>query len=533
MKKIYFSLIALLAMVTSCKQSATEDKQVLQIGDDIAIATTKYGKIKGFIYKDVYTFLGVPYGASTAGENRFMPPQEPEKWDGIKPALFFGDTAPQNTKGKYTNSVSTFVDHWNFWDVSEDCLHLNVWTPGLDGKKRPVLVWFHGGGFTSGSGIEQDGYDGNNMAREGDVVFVTVNHRLGPMGFSDLSAFGEKYANSANVGVMDLVASLKWVNENINNFGGDPSNVTIMGQSGGGSKVCTVLAMESAKGMVHKAVALSGHSTRAMNQETSRSIGEYILKEAGLKPSEVDKLQQMPWEEYYAIANRASQKFTREHPEIGRGGFSPVEDGINIPVGGYFTPNGHSANIPMIFCSTFAERSMSRDSAELEAIDEAGAIALLQSTYPENAAAIVAECKKAFPEMKPIEWVDMVSWLNRKGVLTSANAKYEQGAPVYNAWFGYKPNLFDGRMRAFHCSDISYWFRNTDIMYTHTGGGPEPRALSDKMSSALLSFMRTGDPNTKALPTWPKYNPETGSVMILDTTCEVKDMPDRAILELL
>ena len=535
MKKLSIISAVALMLLSACGQNGqVEDKQLLQIGDDIAIAQTEYGKVQGFIYKDVYTFLGIPYGAPTSGANRFMPPQAPEKWDGIKPALFYGNVAPQNVAGKYTNSYGTFVDHWNYYDVSENCLSLNVWTPGLDGAKRPVLVWFHGGGYTSGNGIEQDGYNGNNLSHDGNVVFISVNHRLGPMGFSDLSALGEKYASSGNVGVLDLVAALKWVNKNIAAFGGDPGNVTIMGQSGGGAKVSTVLAMESAKGLVHKAVCLSGNGTRAMNQEVSRGIGEYILKEAGLKPGQADKLQQMPWEEYYALANRASAKYAADHPGIGRAGFSPVEDGVIIPKDGYFQPDGHAKNIPVLYCCTFAERSISRDSAELEAMDKAGAIQYLKASYGDKAEAIIAECEKAFPDMKPIEWVDLVAWAMRPGVINSANAKVAQGgAPVWTAWFGYKANIFDGRLRAFHCSDICYWFRNTDLMYTHTGGGPEPRALSNKMSAALLSFMRTGNPNCKEIPEWPQYTPDEGAVMILDKTCEVKYDPDKAIRALM
>ena len=268
MKRVLLTIAAVAALLSSCcnnggKTGNWDDKDLLQIGDGIAIAETQYGKIQGFIYKDVYTFLGVPYGAPTGGTNRFMPPAAPEKWEGIRPAVFWGNSAPQDVEGWYTNTVSTFLDHWNYYDISEDCLNLNVWTPGLDGKKRPVMVWFHGGGYSSGNSIEHDEYHGNNFAREENAVFVSVNHRLNSFGFTDLSAYGEKYAASGNVGVLDLVASLQWIKDNIANFGGDPSNITIMGQSGGGAKVCTVLAMESAKGLVNKAVALSGSATRA------------------------------------------------------------------------------------------------------------------------------------------------------------------------------------------------------------------------------------------------------------------------------
>ena len=261
----------------SANGSVDNNEQFLFIGDDIAIAQTKYGKVQGYLLNKVYTFLGIPYGADTSGKNRFMPPQEPQPWTDVRPAVFYGNTAPQNMDNRWPNNYGTFSDHWNYWDVSEDCLCLNVWTPALaDGKKRPVLVWLHGGGFTSGSGIEQDGYHGENISREGDIVFCSINHRLGPIGFSDLSVFGEKYKNSGNVGMLDIIAALHWVHDNIANFGGDPNNVTIMGQSGGGSKVCTVASMPAAKGLIHKAVALSGSTVGAQNRKDTRKIGEYI-----------------------------------------------------------------------------------------------------------------------------------------------------------------------------------------------------------------------------------------------------------------
>lgn len=514
-----------------------DDRPLLQVGDDIAIANTTYGKIQGFIFKDVYTFLGIPYGASTAGENRFMPPQEPESWDGIRPALFWGNYAPQRTGARYRNNFGTFFDHWNYYDVSEDCLSLNVWTPSLDGKKRPVLVWIHGGGYTSGNSIEHDGYDGNNISRDGDIVFVSVNHRLGPIGFSDLSAFGEKYANSGNVGVLDLIAALKWVHNNIEFFGGDPGNVTIMGQSGGGAKVCTILGMIPSKGLVHKAVALSGNTNRAMPQEYSREIGQYIVKEAGLTAAEVDKLQEMPWEEYIEIANRALKKYTEDFPErtksIFRFGFGPVEDGVVIPKGDYFPVNGVSADIPVIFSSAMAEASISRTNAELENMDKEGAIKYAAQKYGDKARAIIDACEEAFPDMKPVEWANLVANSYRPALIVSASAKYKQGAPIYNCWFGYESSLMNGRMRAFHCSDICYWLRNTDVMYTHTGGGPGPRAISDKMSKSLLHFMRTGDPNCGELPDWPKWDPTTRKVMVLKKDCYVLENPDAKIIELI
>jgi para-nitrobenzyl esterase len=201
---------------TAGTQQINMDDQQLQVGDDIAIAETQYGKVQGFILRSIFCFRGIPYGADTSGKNRFMPPQPPKPRETTFPAVWWGNSAPQIMDNRYANTWSSFADHWNYDDVSEDCLRLNVWTPAMaDGKKRPVMVWLHGGGYTNGNGIEQDGYDGENLSRKGDIVFVSINHRLGPLGFSDLSGIGgEKYAHSGNVGTLDMVAALEWVRDN-------------------------------------------------------------------------------------------------------------------------------------------------------------------------------------------------------------------------------------------------------------------------------------------------------------------------------
>ena len=528
-------LRGILACSNQAKQSTEEnnDEQQLFIGDNIAVAQTQYGKVKGFILKGIYNFRGVPYGASTAGENRFMPPREPEPWEGIRPAVFWGDTAPQKTKGKYRNSYSTLVDHWNYYDVSEDCLMLNIWTPGLtDNKKRPVLVWLHGGGFTNGNGIEQDGYNGENISRYGDIVFVSINHRLGPIGFSDLSVAGKGFEASGNVGILDLVAGLKWVHNNIGQFGGDPDNVTIIGQSGGGSKVCTLVAMPETQGLIHKAIALSGNSTDAIDKNYSAAVGKVILQEAGLKPSEANKLQQMPWLDYIELANRAMAKYNEQAGITGRrSNFGPIADGTHIPMGGFFTnPSAPSANIPMIFCTTNCEFSLSRDNSTLEQIDKKQLVEMINQMKGGNGDKIVDAYAKAFPDKKPIELLGLIL-SSRENVIATANQKLTQKAPVYLAWFGWNPPLFDGRMRAFHCLDICFWLKNTDLMITHTGGGKRPRDLSMKMTDALLNFMRIGNPNCAGLPEWPQYTAEKGATMMLNDVCEVVYDPDREARE--
>ena len=511
-------------------KAEADDEQYLKIGDDIAVADTGFGKIRGYQMNGVYTFLGVPYGANTAGKNRFMPPQKPEKWEGIKDTIWWGNTAPQIMDNRYAAVHYSFADHWNYDDVSEDCLKLNVWTNGLaDGKKRPVLVWLHGGGFTNGNGIEQDGYHGENFAKSKDVVFVSINHRLGPIGFTDLSGVGgEKYASSGNVSQLDIIASLHWVRDNITNFGGDPGNVTIMGQSGGGAKVTCTMSMPAAKGLVHKGVALSGSMLKANDQEYARKLGQYVLEAAGLTAAEVDKLQEIPWRAYIDIANKALDRMRKENPQPGfRGGFGPVADGVNVPKGEFFSnPNDHTADMPLMICTTFHEWGATRTNAQLEAAGEAEIIEAMKQRFGDKSAEVYKAYAANFPGKKPAEIMTLAA-SNRANAVACGNAKAKQKAPVYMAWFGWEPNLYNGRMRAFHCIDICFWYDNTDRMYTHTGGGKRPRLLSEKMSASLLAFMKTGNPNTGTLPNWPKFTAEKGETMVLNDASEVKNDPDR------
>jgi para-nitrobenzyl esterase len=500
------------------------------VGDKIALAQTECGKVRGYRLRGINYFLGMPYGADTSGANRFMPPQKPKPWTNVFPALWWGNSAAQNMDNRYAKPFSTFRDHWNYGDVNEDCLVINVLTPGInDGKKRPVLFWIHGGGFLFGNAIEQDGYNGENFARFGDAVFCSINHRLGPFGYCDLAGVGgEKFAASGNVGMLDIVAALEWVRNNISNFGGDPDNVTIIGQSGGGAKVCILTAMPSAKGLFHKAVVLSGALRKSGEKEYSEKLGAAVLKEAGLTPAELPKLQAMPSADFYALAMRAGGAAGMMRA------FVPVVDGNILPQNPYDPVAAPSAaHVPMIISSVQNEQSPSWDDSSLESITLDQVIEKLKVRagfsshgYGDKTRDIVEAYAKAFPGRKPVEIWSLVS-SNRQSVVALADAKSKQPAPVYVDWFAWQPPLFDNRMRAFHTLDICFWFYNTDVMLTHTGGGPRPRALSTKMAGALLQFMKTGNPNGGSLPRWPKYSSERGETMVLDDTSEAKNDPDR------
>ena len=513
-----------------------EDGPVLLIGDTIAVAETQYGKVRGYVLRGIHYFLGIPYGADTSGANRFMPPQRPQAWTEVRPAIWWGNTASQNMDNRYANPYASFRDHWNYDDVGEDCLKLNVFTPAPnDGKKRPVLFWIHGGGFANGNGIEHDGYNGENLARLGDAVFCSINHRLGPLGYCDLAGVGgERFAASGNVGMLDIVLALEWVRDNIAHFGGDPGNVTIMGQSGGGAKVCTLTAMPSAKGLFHKAVVESGASLKMGEKTVSEKLGAYVLSEAGLAAGEIDKLQAMSWRDYLAAATKASQKLSQELGPGGglRRGFNPVVDGVILPQDPYYpeaAPTG--AAVPMIICSTFDEQSPSWMDSTLEnvtleqVVEKVRLRAGFGPGFGDKAKDVVDAYAKAFPGKKPVEIWSLVS-SNRQSAVALADAKSKQPAPVYMSWFGWKSPLFDNRLRAFHCIDICFWLHNTDLMLTHTGGGARPRKLATRMARSLLQFMRTGDPNGGGLPPWPRYTTAKGETMILDDVSMVRNDPD-------
>ena len=503
-----------------------DEDQLLHIGDNIAIAQTEYGKVRGFILRGIHQFLGIPYGADTSGKNRFMPPQKPVPWNDIKPTIWWGNSAPQIMEKRYANAYSSFVDHWNYDDVSEDCLKLNIWTPALDKANRPVIVWLHGGGFVNGNGIEQDGYHGENLSRMGNIVFCSVNHRLGALGYCCLSSVGGPLA-SGNAGNLDLVASLEWIKNNISQFGGDPNNVTIIGQSGGGAKVTTLMNMPAAKGLFHKAVALSGSSLIGVNKDYAEKLGAKVLEEAGFKIGEFEKLQQMPWLEFIQIANRTVAKFSDEAKKMGiqREGFSPVSDGIHLSSEPFFS-GGMSENIPLMLNTTFHEWTPSRSDASLEKVTWEEITEKLSTRFGEKSSLIVSAYKKQFPTATAVEiWALILS--NRKNAVAAADAKSKNGkAPVYVSWFGWQPPLFDGRMRAFHCIDICFWFYNTDLMFTHTGGGKRPRALSSKMANSFIQFVKTGNPNGGGLPEWLPYSAEKGETMILDDLCLLQNNPD-------
>jgi len=498
-----------------------------------AVVETRSGKLRGAVRDGVFVFKGAPYGKDTGGAARFLPPQSFPAWQGVRTALTYGSCCPQVARGGWKNDETAFIYDWDDGYPGEDCLRLNVWSAGLAGKPRPVMFWIHGGGYETGSSQELPAYDGERLARRGELVVVSVNHRLGPFGFLDLSQLGgERYGLSGNVGMLDLVAALEWVRDNIAAFGGDPGNVTIFGQSGGGAKVSTLMAMPAAKGLFHKAIVESGSLLNVSDPAQTKRLAEAVLKALNLSVGDLGKLGDVPAAALVAAGEAAKASM----PKPPRGsinlGWQPVADGMAIP--GQTWANGApalSANVPMIIGSNLNELSLSLGNPRLEAMGEDQAKGMSATMLGGAPAGAWAVFRAADPAAKPVEILSrIVSGLFRVPAVTQAQAKARQGgAPAYLYRFDYNPKtVLDGRVRAFHCAEMAYAFDNIDRCLNSTGGTPEARRLAARMSDAWIAFARTGDPNHKGLPHWPPVSTSAIPNMLFDAICTVKDDPDAA-----
>ena len=509
----------------------------LQTGDDVAVTDTESGKVRGFIRNGIFTYKGIPYGKA----DRFHAATKPEAWDGVRSSMSWGPVSPlMNETTQVMDEVEFVFDHdWGY--PNEDCLVLNVWTPGIDdGKKRPVLFWLHGGGFAAGSSQELPSYHGENLAKKGDVVVVSINHRLNILGFLDLSSFGEEYATSANNSMLDARLALEWVRDNIENFGGDPDNVLIYGQSGGGAKVNTLMAMPSAKGLFHKAVNQSGAFRGEMiTAETSRMLGERTVAELGLDGSSIADIESVPYDTLVAAGQRALQKVSSEMRESGETipGFGlswgPSVDGDVLPYQ-MFAPEALelAKDVPLLI-GTVKNEFMPSGRAGLTDASREEIMTYLKNQYGEKAETFVQAVGEAYPDdSKPSDIID-VDMVFRPGAVHQANLKssLEGGAPVYMYLFTWQSPVLNGRYKAMHCMELPFVFDNIQRCEQMTGGGPGAQALADDVSQAWINFARTGDPNHPGLPTWPKYTEEEGATMMLDNVSRVRNHPDKTLLD--
>lgn len=499
------------------------------------IAETTFGKIRGVDNSGIKIFKAIPYGASTAGTNRFMAPAEPADWSGVRDALAYGHSAPQRDPASPPPSIGTLtISGENLPSEGEDCLVLNVWTPAVapaatSDRKRPVMFWCHGGGFATGSGSSPDN-DGTNLARRGDVVVVTINHRLNVLGFAELSEFSTDFAASGDAGMLDIVQALKWVRSNITQFGGDPNTVTIFGQSGGGRKVETLLAMPSAKGLFHRAIVESGAAVKVVDREVAVRNSEQLLGKLGVDRKNVRALQKLPVEKimaaYFAVI--------KDNPEVdpSLGGFSPTVDGKILPQHPFY-PNASpvSADVPVMIGCTRTEMtlfSLNDPSAfSLNDVDMRKRVNIMLGSH---APAMIDLYQKLNPGASPSDIYFLIASDSRYGAPTMIAAQRRAAlgkAPVYLYYFTWETPVQGGRLKSPHTMEIPFAFDNVKISSRMTGGGAEAMALADKVSDAWIAFARSGDPNTPKLPPWPAYDAKDRATMVINNVSKVVNDPLR------
>ena len=503
--------------------------------EKFVIVETAFGKIRGIDNNGIKIFKGIPYGANTAGANRFMPPAEPADWSGVRDALAYGRSAPQRDPAAPPRPPGTLtISGENLPAEGEDCLVLNVWTPavgaaGNTGRKRPVMFWCHGGGFATGSGSSPDN-DGTNLARRGDVVVVTINHRLNVLGFANLSEFSRDFAASGDVGMLDIVQALKWVRANIAQFGGDPNTVTIFGQSGGGRKVETLLAMPSAKGLFHRAIVESGAAVKVVDRDVAVRNAEQLLTKLGVDKKNVRALQKLPVEKimaaYFAVL--------KENPDVdpSLGGFSPTVDGKILPQHPFYPKASPvSADVPMMIGCTRTEMTLfSLNDPSAFSLNDADMRKRVSDILGDRAPAMVDLYQKLNPGASPSDIYFLIASDARYGAPTMIAAQRRAAlgkAPVYLYYFTWETPVQGGRLKSPHTMEIPFAFDNVKISSRMTGGGADAMALADKVSDAWIAFARTGDPNTPKLPHWPPYDAKDRVTMVINNASKVVNDPLR------
>ncbi len=469
-----------------------------------AIAETTRGPVRGYIWHGVNIFKGIPY----ASARRFHAPEPVKKWDSPLDCTSFGFVCPLLAQGRPSGEI--YVPH-RFWPMDEDCLNLNVWTPGLDGRRRPVLVWLHGGGYSAGSAIEHIAYEGENMARFGDCVTVSVNHRLNVLGYLDLSAFGKEYENSGNAGGDDIIAALKWVHENIEAFGGDPDRVTVFGQSGGGGKVTTLLQSPAADGLYAGGINMSGVLNALMADETlsgEEFVGD-LAQSLGLPG--VRSLETVP----YPLL--ASAYLGLQKKSAAAGGYTGGRPHRNRFYLGEPTQVGfrkETAHIPLIVGSVFGEFSSFAPFAFDRGLGDAEAAQAFAAVCGQEKAQALSDLfRTAYPK-RP-----MMDLLNLDVIFRAPEIEYiRRRSRLNRATWSYMFNCdmpVDGGRTPWHCADIPFVFRNTEFTpYTRMENLTEQ--LEAQIFGSVMAFARTGDPNHPGIPRWEPSTPEAETTMIFD-----------------
>src|SRR5688572_889810 len=488
-----------------------------------ATVRTASGSVRGYVDNGVHVFKGVPYAASTAGVNRFMPPQKRQAWTDVRDATAWGQRPPQILGGEPAEMLPTDPRE----PLGEDCLVMNIWTPNPAAGRRPVMVWLHGGGFGSGSG-SYGIYEGRELARKHGVVSISVNHRLNLLGFLYLAQYGGKWASASNVGMLDIVAALEFVRDNIAAFGGDPGNVTIFGQSGGGGKVSTLMAMPVARGLFHRAIAQSGTALTAIPAEQAVKTTEQVLQRLKISPDRLDQLQTIPFAQLIDVLRPAAG--SAPLPAAG-----PVLDGKSLPVHP-FDPvaPAQSASVPFLTGTTATEMTFFASDDQLKPIDDATLrqrVKGLLKVDDADADRMIALYRKQQPGRDNIDLFLRMETDNgrfRLSVETQAERKAAQrGAPVYLYRFEYYSPVREGRLKSMHCMEIPFVFDNLEAGKIYTGISPAAQRIADRMSAAWVAFARTGNPNHRGIPDWPAFNATARPTMVFGNETRMVNDPGR------
>jgi para-nitrobenzyl esterase len=496
-------------------QSAGLTRSTL-VTEPYVVVETAHGKLRGGQCRGALAFKGIPYGGSVSGANRFKPASRVESWVGVRDALALGTPAAQSPTTVYGEHEA---------HPGEDCLVLNVWTPAIDGKRRPVLFYNHGGGFMTGS-AGSTAQDGGQLAANHDVVVVASNHRLGLLGYLDLEELGGKeYAGSGNAGMLDIVLALQWVHENISAFGGDPHNVTIFGESGGGAKTCCLMAMPSAKGLFHKAGIMSGPMLRVTPKERATETAEAILKALDIPKDELQRLADVPIQKLLDVQKGHNSgpmldgKIVAQHP------FDPA-------------PASFVAGIPILIGNNRDEATFFFwQNPEVFKMDQAAMEARVRSEMGPDADAALATFRRERPNATPVELYIAMSTAGMWGQnIEIAERKVKQhGAPVYMYRFDYESNYpiknTDWTLRAGHATEIAAKFENADLGGL-LGTKPDRFQAAKNFGEVWTSFARTGHPHAPGIQNWPAYDLKTRETMRVDVACQLESDPHKAEREL-
>lgn len=487
--------------------------------DTAAIVKTDRGEIKGYLYDGVCIFKGVPYAQAL----RFHAPQPVDPWEGVLDATNYGYVSPLLDLPKPTGEL--LVPH-RFWVMNENCQNLNIWTPKCDGAKRPVLVWLHGGGYEAGSAIEQIAYEGENMCRNGQVVVVSINHRLNILGFLDLSSFGEEYANSGNAGMDDIIAALKWIRENIEKFGGDPDNVTLFGQSGGGGKLTTLLQMPGADGLYTRMISMSG--VLEGDLADSPGSGEKIVKEImkALSIQDVKELENIPYEQLAKAYNEIRPKMQKEGEYVG-GCPNPNAYYRGTPF--IYGFREETAHVPMVIGSVFGEfASFMPHEYNKSHLTREEEIKIIENVVgKEYAGELIESFEKSYPE-RHISDVLLMDYMFRIPTKEYISMRSMRNDCTYAYLFNQDMPINGGEV-PWHCADIPYIFHNTELVPV-TQNGNLTQILEKQIFECAIAFAKTGDPNHAYIPNWSHSTAQNEYTLVFDGNTRVLCDHDKELL---